>query len=147
VDAVGLPTAAVVGHSWGGGFALRLAQLQPERVSALALLAPGGLDVADVWEFRLVRRPVIGEVATRYAATASMRHMLLKSFVHPDRMPGEDLLREAAQQMRSGPGAAALRRDLLRFERAVRWGVTERDLDRVRCPMVIIMTARQATDW
>jgi pimeloyl-ACP methyl ester carboxylesterase len=142
VDAVGLPTAAVVGHSWGGGFALRLAQLQPERVSALALLAPGGLDVADVWEFRLVRRPVIGEVATRYASTTSVRHMLLKSFVHPDRVPGEDLLREAAQQMRSGPGAAALRRDLLRVERAVRWADTERDLDRVRCPTLILWGER-----
>jgi pimeloyl-ACP methyl ester carboxylesterase len=134
----GLPAAAVVGHSWGGGFALRLAQLYPGRVGALALLAPGGLDVADVWEFRLLRCPLIGEIATRYTSAASVHHMLRKSFVHPDRMPGEDLIRAAARQMRSGQDAAALRRDLLRVERAVRWADTERDLDRMQCPTLIL---------
>jgi hypothetical protein len=64
--------------------------------------------------------------------------MLRKSFVHPDRMPGEDLIRAAARQMRSGPDAAALRRDLLRVERAVRWADTERALDRVQCPTLIL---------
>jgi pimeloyl-ACP methyl ester carboxylesterase len=142
LDGVGLPAATVVGHSWGGGFALRLAQLRPERVSALALLAPGGLDVADVWEFRLLRRRLIGEVATRYTSAASVRHMLRKSFVHPDRMPGETLIRAAARQMRSAPDAAVLRRDLLRVERAVRWADTERDLDRVRCPALILWGER-----
>jgi pimeloyl-ACP methyl ester carboxylesterase len=142
LDGVGLPATAVVGHSWGGGFALRLAQLRPERVSALALLAPGGLDVPDVWEFRLLRRPLIGEVSTRYTSVASVRHMLRKSFVHPDRMPGEALIRAAARQMRSGPDAAGLRRDLLRVERAVRWADTERDLDRVRCPTLILWGER-----
>lgn len=138
LDAVGLPAAAFVGHSWGGGFALRLAQLHPDRVSGLALLAPAGLDVADVWEFRLLRRALIGELATRFTSPAAVRHMMRKSFAHPDRMPAGDLLREVAQQLRSGPGAAALRRDLLRVERRVRWSDTERDLDRVRCPTLIL---------
>jgi pimeloyl-ACP methyl ester carboxylesterase len=139
LDAVGLPATAVVGHSWGGGFALRLAQLQPERVSSLALLAPGGLDVADVWEFRLLRRPLIGEFMTRFPSEAlarhMARHMLRKSFARPDRMPNENLVLEAAREMRSRPG---LRRDLLRVERTVRWADTERELDHVRCPMLIL---------
>ncbi len=142
LDGVGLPAAAIVGHSWGGGFALRLAQLRPERVTALALLAPGGLDVPDVWEFRLLRRPLIGQIATRYTSVASVRHMLRKSFVHPDRMPGQELVRAAARQLRCGPDAAALRRDLLRIERAVRWAHTERDLDRVQCPTLILWGER-----
>lgn len=49
LDAVGLERTAIVGHSWGGGFALRFAQLYPERVTRLALLGPAGLDVKDVW--------------------------------------------------------------------------------------------------
>ncbi len=134
LDAVELPAASLVGHSWGGGFALRLAQLAPGRVGALALLAPGGLDVADVWEFRLLRQPLIGELATRYATAASVRHMLRKSFARPERMPGDAVLREAARQMRTG----AARRDLLRVERAVRWADTERDLPLVRRPTLIL---------
>lgn len=138
LDAVGVPAAAFIGHSWGGGFALRLAQLRPDRVSRLALLAPAGLNVTDVWEFRLLRRPLIGELATRFTTPAFVRHMMRRSFAHPDRMPAGALSREAAQQLRSGPGAAALRRDLLRVERSVRWSDTERDLDRVRCPTPIL---------
>jgi pimeloyl-ACP methyl ester carboxylesterase len=142
LDGVGLPAATVVGHSWGGGFALRLAQLRPERVSALALLAPGGLDVPDVWEFRLLRRPLIGELVTRFASVAPARHMLRKSFAQPERMPRDELIRTAIRQMRSAPDAALLRRDLLRVERGVRWADTERDLYRVQCPTLILWGER-----
>jgi 3-oxoadipate enol-lactonase len=41
LDQVGVPKAALVGHSGGGGTALGLAVNHPERVSALVLLAPG----------------------------------------------------------------------------------------------------------
>jgi pimeloyl-ACP methyl ester carboxylesterase len=72
LDAVGLNQTAIVGHSWGGGFALRFAQLNSDRVTRLALLAPAGLDVKDVWEFRVLRYPLIGEVAARL--TSVVRH-------------------------------------------------------------------------
>jgi pimeloyl-ACP methyl ester carboxylesterase len=132
LTAVGVPVAAFVGHSWGAGFALRLAQLHPERVSRLALLAPAGVDVPDAWEFRLLRMPLVGELATRFTSAAPVRHMLRRSFVHRDRMPGVELVVEAAQQLRSA------RRDVLQVERRVRWADTERDLDRVRCPTLIL---------
>jgi pimeloyl-ACP methyl ester carboxylesterase len=41
LDHVGVPRAALAGHSGGGGTAIGLALAHPERVSALALLAPG----------------------------------------------------------------------------------------------------------
>lgn len=63
------------------------------------------------------------------------RHMLRKSFAHPHRMPNENLIREGAREMRSDPG---LRRDLLRVEQTVRWADTERELDRVSCPTLIL---------
>jgi pimeloyl-ACP methyl ester carboxylesterase len=45
LDALELERTAIMGHSWGGGFGLRFAELHPARVTRLALLAPGGLDV------------------------------------------------------------------------------------------------------
>ncbi|GAB2682530.1 alpha/beta fold hydrolase [Kribbella swartbergensis] len=138
LDAVGIARTAVLGHSWGAGFALRLAELHPDRVERLALLAPGGLDVPDIWEFRVLRLPVIGELAARFTTVAAVRHMMRKSFVHADRLPSEHLLRAAADALRSGPDAARLRRDMLRVERAVRWTDTERDLGRVACPVLIL---------
>lgn len=138
LSGVELPSAAIVGHSWGGGFALRLAQRHPNRVDRLALLAPAGLAVQDIWEFRALRWPGVGEVAVRFTSTATVRHMLRKSFANPHRMPDIRLISAAAKQLRCGPDAAHLRRDLLRVERAVDWSSTERDLAQVTCPTLIL---------
>ncbi len=60
LDAQGIDRAVLVGHSYGGGVALATAQLAPERVEALVLLAsvgPGCLTWAD-W---MLAAPVSGE--------------------------------------------------------------------------------------
>ena len=60
MDAKGIDRAVLVGHSYGGGVALATAQLAPERVEALVLLAsvgPGCLNWAD-W---MLAAPVSGE--------------------------------------------------------------------------------------
>ena len=106
LGAVGLERTAIVGHSWGGGFALRFAELYPERVTRLALLAPGGLDVKDTWEFRLLRLPVVGELVVRLPSTASVGHLLRKSFVRRERVP-DDLIGEVVGELRSGRNRAA----------------------------------------
>ncbi|MEU7856990.1 alpha/beta hydrolase [Nonomuraea sp. NPDC049141] len=133
LNALDLPEVAIVGHSWGGGFALRFAELFPARVSRLALLAPGGLDVGDAWEFRLMRLPLIGELAVRLMPLWSVRHLLRKSFVHRDRVP-DALAREAAAAMRSPRNRATM----LKVERSVRWTATERDLHLVRAPVLLL---------
>jgi pimeloyl-ACP methyl ester carboxylesterase len=43
LDALAVPCATVVGHSLGGGIALQLAYLFPERVDGLVLVSSGGL--------------------------------------------------------------------------------------------------------
>ena len=44
LDRAGVPAAAVVAHSGGGGTALAFALSAPERVSAIVLVAPGAED-------------------------------------------------------------------------------------------------------
>ena len=61
LDAAGIERAVVVGHSYGGGVALSLATLAPERVSALVLLASVGPGCLTGWD-RLLAAPVAGEV-------------------------------------------------------------------------------------
>ena len=66
LDARGVRNAVLVGHSWGGGVALRAASLAPERVRAVVLLAsigPGCLTSLD-W---LLAAPGIGEVSSLLA--------------------------------------------------------------------------------
>jgi pimeloyl-ACP methyl ester carboxylesterase len=61
LDAAGIERAVVVGHSYGGGVALSLATLAPERVAALVLLASVGPGCLTGWD-RLLAAPVAGEV-------------------------------------------------------------------------------------
>ena len=56
LDARGIERAVLVGHSYGGGVALSVAQLAPERVEALVLLASVGPGC-------LLAAPVAGEVS------------------------------------------------------------------------------------
>jgi pimeloyl-ACP methyl ester carboxylesterase len=52
------------------------------------------------------------------------------------------VLRDAAHMLGSGPAAAELRPDMQRVERRVRWADTERDLDRLSCPTLILWGER-----
>lgn len=45
------------------------------------------IDFLDSWEFRLLRLPLVGELVTRFASAASMRHLIRKSFHDRGRMP------------------------------------------------------------
>lgn len=52
MDAVRLPRAALVGHSWGGSWSLYFAERHPERVTRLVLIDATGLDVPASWDWR-----------------------------------------------------------------------------------------------
>lgn len=66
LDARGVPAAVLVGHSWGGGVALRAASLAPDRVRAVVLLAGvgPGCDTSVDW---LLAAPGIGELSSLLA--------------------------------------------------------------------------------
>jgi pimeloyl-ACP methyl ester carboxylesterase/uncharacterized membrane protein YbhN (UPF0104 family) len=66
MDARGVGSAVLVGHSWGGGVALRAASLAPDRVQAVVLLAGvgPGCDTSLDW---LLAAPGIGELSSLLA--------------------------------------------------------------------------------
>jgi pimeloyl-ACP methyl ester carboxylesterase len=61
LDARGIERPVLIGHSYGGGVALSVAALAPERVEALVLLASVGPDCLTGWD-QLLAAPVAGEV-------------------------------------------------------------------------------------
>ncbi|HLZ22114.1 MAG TPA: alpha/beta fold hydrolase [Ktedonobacterales bacterium] len=84
LDAVGIESANIVGHSLGGGLALHLYIQYPERVRRLALLASGGLGRHLPLSLRLCTligsSPVIGALlASRHTQhpAARLGHTLL----------------------------------------------------------------------
>lgn len=66
LDARDVRSAVLVGHSWGGGVALRAASLAPDRVHAVVLLASvgPGCDTSVDW---LLAAPGIGELSSLLA--------------------------------------------------------------------------------
>ncbi|MEQ1567541.1 MAG: alpha/beta fold hydrolase [Myxococcota bacterium] len=56
MDAVGVPSAAVVGHSMGGQVAITLALDHPQRVDALVLSAPAGIETFDPGAASVLKR-------------------------------------------------------------------------------------------
>lgn len=61
MDDAGLDDAILVGHSYGGGVALTVAALAPERVRGLVLIASIGPGCLDGWD-TLLAAPVAGPV-------------------------------------------------------------------------------------
>jgi uncharacterized protein (TIRG00374 family) len=66
LDARGTRSAVLVGHSWGGGVALRAASLAPDRVQAVVLLASVGPDCLTSLDW-LLAAPGIGSLSSLLA--------------------------------------------------------------------------------
>ena len=66
LDCAGIDRAVLVGHSYGGGVALTVAALAPQRVEALVLLATAGPGCLNGWD-TLLAAPVAGPVCALFA--------------------------------------------------------------------------------
>ncbi len=76
----GIEKASFVGHSWGGGWVLAYALAFPHMVDRIALIDSSGLDVPDVFEWELLKIPVLGSIFMRILTPGMVRRRLMKSF-------------------------------------------------------------------
>jgi pimeloyl-ACP methyl ester carboxylesterase len=88
LDGRGIERAVLVGHSYGGGVALSVAGLAPERVEALVLLASVGPGCLTGWD-RLLAAPVAGEVCafTAWRLTPWLARARLAAIARRQRRP------------------------------------------------------------
>jgi pimeloyl-ACP methyl ester carboxylesterase len=88
LDRCGIERAVLVGHSYGGGVALAVAQLAPARVEALALLASVGPGCLTGWD-HLLAAPVAGEVCafTAWRLTPWLARARLAAIARKRRRP------------------------------------------------------------
>jgi pimeloyl-ACP methyl ester carboxylesterase len=94
LDTLGVGRAAIVGNSYGGLVALRLALSDPVRVSALGLVDSAGLGRTVSYALRTPTLPGYGELAIAWARTppgAAQRAWLKANllFAHPRLVPAE----------------------------------------------------------
>jgi pimeloyl-ACP methyl ester carboxylesterase len=80
MDELHIDKATLVGHSWGGGWALAYALANPERVDRLVLINSSGLDVPDVFEWELLKMPIVGSLLLRFLTLDMIKTRLEFSF-------------------------------------------------------------------
>jgi pimeloyl-ACP methyl ester carboxylesterase len=80
MDALHINKATLVGHSWGGGWALAYALAYPERVDRIVLINSSGLDVPDVFEWELLKMPIVGSLLLRFLTRDMIKKRLELSF-------------------------------------------------------------------
>ncbi len=80
LDARRIERVVLVGNSLGGSVAMVVAADHPERVTALVLVAPASPETPIPWPMRMLRAPVLGEVAmalvNRPFVAYNLRHRL-----------------------------------------------------------------------
>ncbi|MBE9608639.1 alpha/beta fold hydrolase [Chitinilyticum piscinae] len=84
LDQQHLEKVSLVGHSFGGGWALYFAQRYPERVEKLVLLAPRALDTPYKTEWQLMTYPVIGEVFSKLLRQSDVRKGIEEAYSRPE---------------------------------------------------------------
>jgi pimeloyl-ACP methyl ester carboxylesterase len=137
----GVP-APVVGHSLGGLVAVRLALRYPEAVPALVLAGSAGLSIGRPWLRELVTANVVlrpGRLVGRYRSRVSRSNLLRRlvfGFVSVADPVG--LTESAVEGFLAGQ---VLHTDTASAWRAVRDDDPRQELERLRCPVLVLWGA------
>jgi pimeloyl-ACP methyl ester carboxylesterase len=135
--------AGVLGHSLGGVVALRLAERRPDLVRGLVLAAAAGISSSTRRaELTIALAGIVqpgriaGRRATRIAASQRLRRLVFGGY----EVSNPDLLTErAVHGFLRGP---TLHTDALGAGLALAADDPRRDLDRVRCPVLVLWGGR-----
>ncbi|GAA0954722.1 alpha/beta hydrolase [Actinocorallia libanotica] len=133
MDAVGLRTASVVGHSWGGSWSLYFAERRPERVDRLVLMGSTGLDVPSSWDWRPLELPVVGESMGKLMRKSDAARTLRKAFANPERVTDEVVDEDWAPMSRP-----ANREALWTSQRNLDYSLTQRLMGKVTAPTLVL---------
>ncbi|MCS7476790.1 alpha/beta fold hydrolase [Umezawaea endophytica] len=93
MTALGIERAHLVGNSYGGGVAMRLAVTEPERVDRLVLMAPGGVLPDDVPPWPVGLEHLFGYMAAETPSREAMA-AFVRLMVHDESLATESLIDE-----------------------------------------------------
>lgn len=135
LDRRGLSRATLVGHSWGGGVALAVAQRHPDRVHGLVLVSSIGGEASLGPVDRCLAAPVVGPLLTIVGMTA-LRAAAVRRLLASVHAPGNP---KAVESLR--PGWTSSWRSFVAEER---WMLRELPglvaaLPAVRAPAVVVL--------
>ena len=137
LDARGIRKASFIGHSWGGGWVLAFALAYPHVVERIGLIDSSGLDVPDVFEWELLKIPVLGEMFLMLLTPGMVQRRLMKSF-HDTSLVDRGMATEVYLPL----CIPANRRAQSRISRGLSWKSVEQGLPTLRHPTMLIWGAQ-----
>jgi pimeloyl-ACP methyl ester carboxylesterase len=116
LDKLNITSASLVGNSLGARLAMECAAIAPERVNAIVLSAPAGVDNPTFFEFRVASIPVLGELATLPTMMGTGK-IWRSAFGDPHFVEKEFIAEKVALAKMPGAGKAFLKgiRNMLSF--------------------------------
>ena len=141
IEAIGQPHVALVGHSWGGSVALYFAEVHPDKVATLVLIASPAFDIPSSWNFRALEFPLVGEMIGKLMTRSSFERVLRRAFSHQERVTSR-----AIDEYWAALSRRENRRAMWLQQRTFDYSSTQARLDQVRMPTLILWGSEDAFD-
>ena len=106
LDAIGVGTTSLIGHSYGGGVAQWMVLARRSRIERVALVAPGGLGRSVNFGLRVALFPVLGRLLTQPLMHAGTHVLMRIGIGGPVRLEPEEIALSAARNRAPGTGRA-----------------------------------------
>ncbi len=134
LDRKGIPKVSLVGHSWGGDWALHFAQRHPGRVHKLVLVASTGLPGGEErLEWELLKYPVIAELMTNLFRSGAVEWGLKAAFGDP-----AIVTPEMVKEIYAPASSPENRRAQVAYSRNLDWGETRRYVSDTQVPTLVV---------
>lgn len=124
---------SIIGNSWGGGWALYYAEKFPNKVDKLILIDASGLDVKDVFEWEILKYPLLGELVSRMVTKNAVKKGYEKVYVNKA-LIDSSLINETYSRLKVRQN----RRATYKIKRHCKWTVTENKMSEINIPTKII---------
>lgn len=133
IDKLGLDRISLLGHSWGGGWALDFVSRYPERVDSLVLIDSSGFNVPDVLEWELLKLPCLGTLLLKFVTLGSVRKRIERSF-HDKGLVTDEMAKEVYIPLKFRHN----RKAQVRIARSQNWKAVERAIPHIVQPCLVV---------
>lgn len=133
MDAMQLHKAHLIGHSWGGGWALHFADQFPDRVDKLILMDSSGMHRYEQLPWELMKYRFLEKFLLKFLSEKTIRKGLEAGF-YDKTLVDEEMIRNIYAPMRNPDNLKAQ----LSYSRNINWKQTKAVLPLIRSQVLII---------
>lgn len=133
MDRLEIKKAHLLGHSWGGGWAIHFARSFPERVGKLMFIGSSGLNQRERPAWEMLKWPLIGRLIARMITRNSVRKGLESAFFNTGIVDFK-----MVESVYTPLTFSHVRQAHYSYARNLDWSLTETILPHIRHPALVL---------